>query len=173
MLQQKFCLSLSGDAVDVSMQGSDVVQSREQEIQEMQFSSPAHSTDACTTASNAVSQTVNNLRDVSLCDSGDMFRFEDVGCCCICTVAAEDSDPLGLLVSVEPDPLSGSPRSFLPPSLHADPLLSGVKVAASALIRSCGHSVHISCMQSWLAMHQGACYEFSRGAPSLITIPRP
>jgi hypothetical protein len=94
---------------------------------------------------------------------GDDSCADDLGCCCICTMEADHNDPLGLLVSISADPLSGRSRSFLSSLLPSDLLLTGVKVTESALIHSCGHAVHVSCMKSWVLMHLGPSSQFWHG----------
>ena len=76
---------------------------------------------------------------------------------------ADYNDPLGLLVSISADLLSGCSRSYLSSLSSSDLALAGVRINESALIHSCGHAVHVSCMKSWILMHLGPSSEFWHG----------
>ncbi len=182
LLQQKFSCSLDESAKSSSplhrnpvfqLPASDLVHSLDEvepdhrEFQKDGGTSPALSDEnegVLASTSKTTSQSSFGLRQESLEYPGDDFCADDLGCCCICTMEAGDNDPLGLLVSITPDPLRGSFRTFPSSSSHADPLSPGVgNLKNSALIRSCGHAVHVSCMQSWLYMHHGPSSQFSDG----------
>ncbi len=179
LLQQKFSCLLDDSAVLSSplhrtpvpqIPASNSVQSLdavEPDHREFQMATSPTQSDECegilASFSKTNSQSSFGLREESLEYPGDDFCADDLGCCCICTMEAGDNDPLGLLVSINLDPLRGSFRTF-PSSSHADPLSAGVgNFKNSALVRSCGHAVHVSCMQSWLYMHQGPSSQFSDG----------
>ena len=182
LLQKKFSCLFDENAsspplhrvLDASVHTNDPAQSHigvepdKSEFQETPCASPAQNdetTGMFASASDSSSQPSSCLQYESLKYPGDDFCADDLGCCCICTMEADDNDPLGLLVSITSDPLtgSGSSRTFLSSLTPSDPLLWSIDNSESALIRSCGHAVHVSCMQSWLLMHQGPTSQFSDG----------
>jgi hypothetical protein len=172
ILQQKFSCSFDDKnisspsqlVVDSGIQKSCVtVGSERRVIEETPCASPTQNAENGGSIVSSSIEASSSGQDVALAGQSEIFSAEDLGCCCICTMDADYNDPLGLLVSINADPLSGGSRVFLSSLSPSDELLAGADNHESVLIRSCGHAVHISCMQSWLFMHQGPSSHFREG----------
>jgi hypothetical protein len=148
---------------DVAPQSPAAVEQRELgplQFQEAQCQSPSQLGESGGTPAAPLKTTVQSSPSLA----GDIFCADDLGACCICTSEDDYNDPLGLLVSISLDPISGSFDAFLSTLSPSDPLLAEVTSSESALIRSCGHAVHVSCMKTWLDMHQGPNSQFKDGS---------
>jgi len=132
------------------------------ELQEAQSPTPTQRNASGFTVAAAATVTQASSQPSSS-PEGDIFCADDLGACCICTSEDDYNDPLGLLVSISLDPMSGSFDTFLSALSPSDPLLAAVTSSESALIRSCGHAAHVSCMKTWLDMHQGPHSKFFDG----------
>ena len=175
LLQQQFSCSCddkataspSHVAADIQMQTSSVaIGLEERGVEDTPCASPSQNLGTGETPaswSSAALQSPFGMEDVTPKCQDEISCADDLGCCCICTMEADYNDPLGLLVSINPDPLGGSSRIFLSSLSPSDELMAEVDTHTSVLIQSCGHAVHVSCMQSWLLMHQGPSSQFSDG----------
>jgi hypothetical protein len=172
LLQQKFSGLLEDkdisspyhNAADVQSQRSVAVGSERRTTEETPSKSSSQNVESGSShVSSSIAISSFGLQDVALISQSEFCSAEDLGCCCICTMDADYNDPVGLLVSINADPLGGRSRTFLSALSPSDELLAGVDDHKSVLIRSCGHAVHVSCMQSWLLMHQGPSSHFRNG----------